>query len=97
MLVDKNGRTLVVLRFKERNNVVTIATSMNKTDWQFIDLTSEALGNWEPTCDAQLWQRENKLHLLYQPVGLGQITSALAILEWDVQAHFLRDSSPEKR
>jgi hypothetical protein len=88
VLVDYDNRTLVVLRFKERGNMVTIAHSQNRRDWQFIDLTAEPFGQWEPTCDATLWQRENKLHLLVQPVGLGQETSTIGVLEWDAAAYF---------
>jgi hypothetical protein len=85
VLLDKHDRTFVVLRFKERGNVVTIAHSNNKVDWRFTDLATENMGTWEPTYDAALWQRENKLHLLYQPVGLGQNTSTIGVLEWDAR------------
>jgi hypothetical protein len=88
VLVDGANRTLVVLRYKERGNVVTIAHSENRTEWQFVDLTAEPLGTWEPTHDAELWQRESKLHLLHQPVGLGQLSSTTSVLEWDARAFF---------
>ena len=84
-LVDKNNRVYVVLNYKERNHVVTLATSANKVDWQLTDLTTESVGIWEPTCDRELWQRENKLHLLHQPVGLGQTTSPISVLEVDLK------------
>jgi hypothetical protein len=83
VVFDENNGAYVVLRYKERNNVVTIAYSENRTDWMLIDLTTEPLGDWEPTYDAALWQRENMLHLLYQPVGLGETTSTISVLEWD--------------
>jgi cyclophilin family peptidyl-prolyl cis-trans isomerase len=85
VLIDENNRAIVVLRFKERGNVVTIAHSENRTDWQLVDISTEPLGIWEPTYDAALWQRENKLHLLYQPVGLGETTSTISVLEWDAR------------
>jgi cyclophilin family peptidyl-prolyl cis-trans isomerase len=88
VLFDKNNGAIVVLRYKEGGNKVTIAHSTNRTDWQFVDLATESLGIWEPTCDTALWQRENKLHLLYQPVGLGQTTSPISVLEWDAGAYF---------
>ena len=87
VLVDKNDRIYVVLNYKERNHVVTLATSANKTDWQFTDLTTESVGIWEPTCDRELWRRENKLHLLYQPVGGGETTSTISVLEWIEASH----------
>jgi hypothetical protein len=88
VVFDENNGTYVVLRYKERNNVVTIAYSENRTDWKLIDLTTEPLGQWEPTYDVALWQRENKLHLLHQPVGLRQTTSTISVLEWDANAYF---------
>jgi hypothetical protein len=81
--VDGTGRTLVVLRFKERGNVVTLATSTNRTDWELFDLTAEPLGLWEPVYDAALWRREGKLHLLVEPVGLGRDEATISVLEWD--------------
>jgi hypothetical protein len=85
VLVSESDRVFVVLNYKERNHVVTLASSTNKTDWRLTDLTTESVGIWEPTCDRELWQRENKLHLLYQPVGLEQTTSTISVLEWSAQ------------
>jgi hypothetical protein len=88
VLVDDDNRVIVVMRYKERGDVVTIAFSENRRNWQLVDLTSERLGLWEPVGDAELWKREKKLHLLYQPVGLGQNETPISVLEWDPSAFF---------
>lgn len=87
VVVDDDNRVLVAMRYKERGNVVTIAHSEDRQHWNFVDLTTQALGDWEPNYDAALWDREQKLHLLYQPVGLGQQNSTLSVLEWDAGAY----------
>ncbi len=52
-------------------------------NWRFVKLTAENIGRWEPTYDLELWQRENKLHMLYQPLMLGPASSPVSVLEWD--------------
>lgn len=87
VVVDDDDRVLVTMRYKDRGNVVTIAHSEDRQNWNFVDLTTEALGDWEPNYDTELWSREQKLHLLYQPVGLGQQNSTISVLEWDAGAY----------
>ncbi|MEX2092522.1 MAG: BNR-4 repeat-containing protein, partial [Pirellulales bacterium] len=89
VMVDDDNRTIVVMRYDQRNDVVTIGYSEDKQNWDLVDLTATGLGDWEPTYDAALWQRENKLHLLYQPVGVGSTSSTISVLEWDAKAFFL--------
>jgi BNR repeat-containing family member len=89
VLMDKDQRTLVVMRYPEHDaNVVTVAYSSDRQHWDFVDLTTESPGTWEPTYDQELWQRENKLDLLYQPVALGAESSTISVLEWDAKAFF---------
>jgi hypothetical protein len=88
VVVDDDNRVIVAMRYDERDDVVTIAHSLDRENWSFLDLTTEALGTWEPNYDPALWARENKLHLLYQPVGLGQTNSTISVLEWDAAAYF---------
>ena len=88
-MVDDDNRTIVVMRYDQRSDVVTVGYSEDNQNWNLVDLTATGLGDWEPTYDADLWKRENKLHLLYQPVGLGSTSSTISVLEWDAKAFFL--------
>jgi len=88
VMVDDDNRTIVVMRYDQRSDVVTIGYSEDRQNWNLVDLTATGLGDWEPTYDAELWKRENKLHLLYQPVGLGSASSTISVLEWDAKAFF---------
>jgi BNR repeat-containing family member/PEP-CTERM motif len=94
VMVDDNNRTIVVMRYDQHSDVVTVGYSEDNQNWNLVDLTAEGLGDWEPTYDAALWQRENKLHLLYQPVGLGSTSSTISVLEWDEKAFFLDLAGP---
>ncbi len=87
VVVDDDNRVLVAMRYDDRGDVVTVAHSEDRQNWNFVDLTTDALGDWEPNYDAALWDREQKLHLLHQPVGLGQQNSTLSVLEWDAGAY----------
>lgn len=88
VMVDDDNRTVVVMRYDQRSDVVTVGYSEDNQNWNLVDLTATGLGDWEPTYDAELWKRENKLHLLYQPVGLGSTSSTISVLEWDAKAFF---------
>ena len=94
VMVDDDNRTIVVMRYDQRSDVVTVGYSQDKQNWNLVDLTADGLGDWEPTYDAALWQRENKLHLLYQPVGLGSTNSTISVLEWDAKTFFLDLAGP---
>jgi hypothetical protein len=94
VMVDDENRTIVVMRYDQRSDVVTVGYSEDNQNWNLVDLTATGLGDWEPTYDAELWKRENKLHLLYQPVGLGSTSSTISVLEWDAKAFFLDIGPP---
>ncbi len=89
-MVDEKNRTIVVMRYDVRKNVITIAHSADNQNWSLVDLTDEELGDWEPTGDDGIWQRDGKLHLLYEPVGLGRADSTISVLEWDAREFFQR-------
>ncbi len=89
VLTDQDGRVLVVMRYKERSNVVTVAYSSDRQNWTLLDLTTQNSGGYEPTYDPELWKRQGILDLFYQPVGLGQASSMVSALEWDA-LHWLR-------
>jgi hypothetical protein len=88
VLVDKAGRVLMVIRYKEGNNRVMVAWSRDRRSWEFLTLDSADMGRWEPTYDPVLWQRENKLDLYYEPCSLGKPASDACVLEWDERAYF---------
>jgi hypothetical protein len=93
VMVDDENRVVVVMRYDQRDDVVTIGYSQDRQNWSLVDLTSEPLGDWEPTYDEELWKRENKLHLLYQPIT-GSTTSTISVLEWDARAFFSDFAGP---
>ncbi len=87
-MFDDDNRAIVVTRFDQRSDVVSVAYSTDRQNWTWLDLNTADMGIWEPTFDRDLWQRENKLHLFYQPVGLGATSSNVSVLEWDARAYF---------
>ncbi|HAK92508.1 MAG TPA: neuraminidase, partial [Massilia timonae] len=57
--------------------------------WSVHDLTSSAVGAWEPSYDTELWRRQGELHLYLQTVrqvdgeGLADVPpSAVQVLQW---------------
>jgi hypothetical protein len=61
---------------------------ISDADWKSVVLDSAQLGSYEPTYDSTLWASSNLLDLFYQPMGLGQTSSAVKVLEWNEQAFF---------
>jgi len=87
VVVDRNNRVIVVFNDCQQGQQVTAAWSDDRVNWRLVKLTSEKIGFWEPTCDVNLRRKENKLHMLYQPCGLGLDSSTVAALEWDTEAN----------
>lgn len=89
VLSDEDGRTLMVLRYDQgSNNGITLAVSEDKQNWELITLASEDLGIYEPSYDADLWREDNKLHLFYQPMGIGSDVEDVRLLEFDAESYF---------
>jgi hypothetical protein len=95
VLVDKAGRVLVVTRASDAGKPVTDASnrlvvywSKDRKTWEKVVLSDVNLGTWEPSYDRALWERENRLSLFFQPVGLGQASSPVRVLDWDAAAYF---------
>lgn len=88
VMFDDDNRAIVVTRFDQRSDRVSVAYSSDRQNWTWLDLNTADMGIWEPTFDRDLWARENKLHLFYQPVGLGSTNSSVSVLEWDARAYF---------
>jgi hypothetical protein len=93
IVVDRHDRAHVVVRDAARGNGVTVYSSQGAgyRDWACADLITESLGEWEPTCDWGLWERDNVLHLLVQtvsrhcppePVTREAPPEPVSVLEW---------------
>ncbi len=67
VLVDPDDRTIVVTRSNDQNNVVTAYYSMDKTNWNFVNLTTANSGRYEPIYDEVRWKNDGILDLFYEP------------------------------
>lgn len=97
---DANDRLIVIWRDNEGTNGLTVAYTLpraedpNRVFWRQFDLTADNLGNFEPVIDLARWQRDNVLHVVYQPsAGLGytppaNTASPIGVLEWNAAAYF---------
>jgi hypothetical protein len=63
-----------------------------ENQWTRYNLTLNGVGDWEPTCDMNLWKKSNILHLFIQDVKQGDHGTQLiteptmvGILEYDVK------------
>ena len=94
VLADTKDRVYIVFRDTERNNRVSLAISEDpeRKIWQIQDLTTDSVGDWEPSYDPILWQRENILHLFLQKVTQRDLDlledippQMVSVLEWTPQ------------
>lgn len=95
VLVDKAGRVLVVARASDAGKLVTdpsnrlvVYWSKDRKSWTRVVLSDVNLGSYEPSYDRALWDKENRLSLFFQPVGLNQASSPVQVLDWDAAAYF---------
>jgi hypothetical protein len=97
VVIDDANRAIVAYRDNQDANGLTIAYSVSpqRNDWQTFDLTTQDLGNWEPTYDINRWREDRVLSFLYQPSGLGQTGSPIEVLEWDANAFFADLTAPK--
>jgi hypothetical protein len=93
ILVDPDDRVILIYTDYHRGQVLTVAWSEDRVNWNFADLSTEFLSTWEPTVDTTLWQSEHKVHMLYRPMVQGDETT-LKVLEWDAAAFFANPPSP---
>ena len=76
-------------------NTVASLDSASPAAWQSITLDTTNMGSWEPTYDHALWDSQNTLDLMFEPLGLtGQTGSTLQVLQWDEQAYFATVPEP---
>ena len=85
VVVDKRDRAFIVYTEDERGGVPTLAYTADpsRSSWALADLSNQSLGLWEPIFDPQVWDRDGKLHLLYQAIGTGINPSPVSVLEFD--------------
>jgi len=101
ILCDRDDRLIVIYRDNEGSNGLTVVHSLPRAQdparqvWTAFDLTTENLGRFDaPNVDLPRWERDNVLHIFYQPVnGLGYAAPAntaapIGVLEWDAAAYF---------
>ncbi len=97
VVVDDSNRVIVAMRQNEGSNGLTIAYSENpnRNDWKFVDLTTENLGDLEPTYDINRWNQDRVLSLIYQPSNLGQTSAPISVLNWDSKKFFADLHAPK--
>jgi hypothetical protein len=101
VLVDADGRVVVITRSNDQNNVVTAYYSTNKTSWTLLNLTTANSGRYEPIYDEVRWKNNNILDLFYEPAfansdgtrtmppGQTQYGAQVSVLEWN-ELRYLR-------
>ncbi len=107
VVTDDSGRIIVAYRDNASTNGLTVVHSLPQAEdpqrlvWIQLDLSSANLGNYEPIIDNELWDRERKLHFLYQAAeGEGytapaNTASRFSILEWDAASYFAHRPQPQ--
>lgn len=68
-----NKKIYVVFRDAERGDKVsvTVCNDLKKGRWNVTDLTTESVGQWEPSFDTELWRRKKIVNLFVQKTGQG--------------------------
>ena len=86
VVCDKANRLFMVFTDPERGYVPTLAwtSDPNRAAWNFANLTSDYMGTgWEPTYDPVVWERDGKLHMLYQCITGVTGGTPISVLQFD--------------
>lgn len=84
-------KAILIFRDTERGSKVSAATSsdLEKGKWEVQDLTTQAVGSWEPSYDIELWHKNSILNLFVEKVeqidGEGKANvppQMVQVLEW---------------
>ena len=96
VLVDQDNRVLVIYRnTADNNNGLTAAYSLDRVNWQFLTLSTQNMGQYEPTYDSALWASKGVLNLFYQPLIISGVSSSpVQVLQWDERAYFTSIPEP---
>lgn len=90
IVFDDYNRAYVVYKDNDNGGGVTLAYSQaeSRDDWEFIQLTTDNLGYYEPTIDRDRWNTDRQLHILLQTIDGSSSNggSPMSILEWDAAA-----------
>jgi hypothetical protein len=95
-VVVTDRTAFVIFRDAERGDLITVAslTPTNGAGWKIKDLTTSAVGMWEPTYDAVAWTQRKSLFLFVQRVGQGEAEGLenvppqmISVLEWRPRVH----------
>lgn len=91
IIIQKNGKPIVIFRDQERGFKVSAAISDNllEASWTIRDLTESGVDEWEPSYDTELWKAKKRLNLYVQKVsqadGEGIAKTAqqmIYVMEW---------------
>ena len=93
VLADRENRVFLVFSDYQRGGGISVAFSeaAGRDDWQFIDLTTEDMGRWDPTYDLHRWQHDGILSVFYLPEN--PIAATPSVLEWDAKTYFAKSAS----
>ena len=94
IVADAGGstdRAYMLFRDEGRGNKVSVAIcdDLNRGIWRIEDLTTSSVGQWEPSCDVALWQKQKTLHVFVQRAeqkdaeGVNNVPPEMVyVLEW---------------
>jgi hypothetical protein len=96
LAVARDGQILMLFRDVERRDRVSVAVCDGREfgKWRPIDLTTAAVGMWEPSYDRVLWRRDDVLHVFVARVGQGD---AEALEDLPAQPAFVLEWTPPGR
>lgn len=92
-LAGSKPAALLVFRDAERGSKVSVASisDFSAGRWTVRDLTTDAVGAWEPSFDSELWRARGELNLFLQAVpqvdaeGIANVAaSKVRVLQWPV-------------
>lgn len=96
-VLSQDKKVLIVWRDAGRGNKVSLSYNYDitrGTKWTTTDLTATPVGQWEPSCDTELWLRKHILHLFVQYAGQGDGEGVEAVPAQDV---YILEMKNEKR
>ncbi len=89
LLIGPDNRMHMIYRDVERKSFITVASSTNRKDWTYEDISPYTVSDWEPSYDPAYWAEAGVMHIYMQNAGQGdgETTTDLppqmvSILEW---------------